>query len=111
MNIETDDIDKVFSTVGSWGKQKTIVVTNGANPIAIWTTQGLKYCDVKQMEESQIRDTDGAGDAFVGGFLAKYIQGCAIEECLNCGVLAAQETMKNVGCSFNSDRMYKICNQ
>lgn len=38
-----------------------------------------------QMEQKLIVDTNGAGDAFVGGFLSQLVCGKAVPECVRAG--------------------------
>jgi adenosine kinase len=53
----------------------------------------------------QIVDTNGAGDAFVGGFLAQLSKKKSIEECVKCGNWAATEIIQRSGCTF-PDKTY-----
>ena len=48
----------------------------------------------------QIVDTNGAGDAFVGGFLAQLAKNKSIEDCVKCGIWAATEIIQRSGCTF-----------
>jgi adenosine kinase len=60
------------------------------------------------MEPSQIVDTNAAGDAFVGGFLARYIRnrergiegGVHIERCITQGHATARVILRHNGCTF-----------
>nr|XP_023025282.1 adenosine kinase [Leptinotarsa decemlineata] len=45
-------------------------------------------------------DTNGAGDAFVGGFLSQYIQELNLETCVKCGMWAASQIIQRSGCTF-----------
>ena len=45
-------------------------------------------------------DTNGAGDAFVGGFFAGYLQGAGIADSVAAGQWAARIVIQNEGCTF-----------
>ena len=45
-------------------------------------------------------DTNGAGDAFVGGFLAAVGLGKSLEEAVKIGNYTASEIIKRHGCNF-----------
>jgi adenosine kinase len=57
----------------------------------------------KFIKNEEIVDTNGAGDAFLGGFLAQWMQGRSIEVCCKAGNTASGVILKNVGCTFPID--------
>ena len=54
---------------------------------------------VESLGESQIVDTNGAGDAFVGGFLAQMAKGEGLDARVRCGIWAATTIIQRSGCS------------
>lgn len=52
------------------------------------------------MPKDQLVDTNGAGDAFVGGFLAKLTQGAELAECVRAGAWAARQIVQESGCKI-----------
>lgn len=50
--------------------------------------------------KEKIVDTNGAGDAFVGGFVAWLIKGKSVEDCVRAGNYAAGVVICNEGCTF-----------
>lgn len=48
----------------------------------------------------EIVDTNGAGDAFVGGFLSQFIQKQPLGVCVRCGIWAARQIIQRSGCTF-----------
>ena len=52
------------------------------------------------IKHEDIVDLNGAGDAFLGGFLSQYMQGKSFEACCKAGNDAAGIIIRNVGCSF-----------
>ena len=53
-----------------------------------------------KLEDDKIIDTNGAGDAFVGGFFAQYLKGQPFEKCIDCGIWISQIVIQRSGCSF-----------
>jgi adenosine kinase len=42
--------------------------------------------EVPKIPKEQIVDTNGAGDSFVGGFLAAYTKGHSVVDCVKAGI-------------------------
>ncbi|KAG9509939.1 Adenosine kinase [Fragariocoptes setiger] len=88
---------------------RIVVITQGEKPIIVAQkipkpdVQGeiedvsMKQIPCKQILESELVDTNGAGDAFAGGFLSQYIQNASIEKCVEVGSYAAREIIKQSG--------------
>lgn len=65
------------------------VITQGANPTIVCIDGKTTSYPVPPLSEDQIVDVNGAGDAFVGGFLSQYLHGADIETCVRAGNYAA----------------------
>ena len=50
-----------------------------------------------------IVDFNGAGDAFLGGFLSQQMLNQTFENCCQLGNKAASVVIKNIGCNFPSN--------
>ena len=48
----------------------------------------------------QLVDTNGAGDAFVAGFLSQLLLGASLEACVAAGHWSAGVIIQHVGCTF-----------
>lgn len=48
-----------------------------------------------------ILDTNGAGDSFVGGYLAYLNKGADLEKCVQAGHYAAGTVIQNSGCAVS----------
>ncbi|CDQ56786.1 unnamed protein product [Oncorhynchus mykiss] len=55
---------------------------------------------VLDIDQNDIVDTNGAGDAFVGGFLSELVQERPLEECIRAGHYAANVIIRRAGCTF-----------
>lgn len=78
------------------GKDATIVAKDGAV---------TKY-DVPLVDKAEIVDTNGAGDAFVGGFLAAFINGKDIAACCAAGNFAAGTIIRTSGTALPDSCSY-----
>ena len=67
----------------------------------------VKQIAVPKIEQEKIIDTNGAGDAFVGGFLAQYAKGENLEKCIDCGIWSSGLIIQRSGCTFPETMEYK----
>jgi adenosine kinase len=110
-----------YGTKQGWGTDlKTVALNLAAQPKASTTrprivvfTQGSECTMVAQdgvvhefavdkLDPSLLVDTNGAGDAFVGGFLSQLLQGKELKECVQAGHWASRVIIQRSGCSFPS---------
>lgn len=61
---------------------------------------GISKFDVDVLPKEALVDTNGAGDAFVGGFLAKLSQAADLAECVRAGNWAARQIIQVSGCKI-----------
>ncbi|XP_064099702.1 uncharacterized protein LOC135210778 isoform X3 [Macrobrachium nipponense] len=87
-------------------RQRIVVYTQGAENVILAKDGKITEFPVIKLSEEELIDTNGAGDAFVGGFLAQLVQGKSTEECIKCGIWAATEIIQRSGCSFPKDLQY-----
>lgn len=105
LNFGTDDVEKIALKITTLNKVNTAnsrmaVITQGQDPVIVAYEGKITSYPVTQLGPNEIVDTNGAGDAFVGGFLAMYIQKKPIAVCVKCGIYAATEVIKQSGCTF-----------
>jgi adenosine kinase len=84
------------------GRPRTVIITQGgAAPVLVVSgpEHQVAEFDVVRLAPEQIVDTNGAGDAFVGGFLAQYVQGAPLEVAVKCGIWAATLIIQRSGCT------------
>ncbi|XP_063847127.1 uncharacterized protein LOC135092489 isoform X2 [Scylla paramamosain] len=82
------------------GKQRLVVVTKGPSPLLYCQGGVVRQRCVPPIAPEDIVDTTGAGDSFVGGFLAALSRGRPLAQCLDCGVWTAQQLLQQKGCTL-----------
>uniref|UniRef100_A0A8C2AT63 Adenosine kinase n=1 Tax=Cyprinus carpio TaxID=7962 RepID=A0A8C2AT63_CYPCA len=100
--FETEDIAEIARRVQSLPKvnknrQRIVVFTQGREDTVATVVTMFPVLDIDQ---NDIVDTNGAGDAFVGGFLSELVQEKPLEECIRAGHYAANVIIRRVGCTF-----------
>ena len=68
-------------------RPRTVIITHGAESTTVVTAGDAepKVFPVHALTDAEIVDTNGAGDAFAGGFLGAYVAGKNLEECVEAG--------------------------
>ncbi|XP_033127320.1 adenosine kinase-like isoform X2 [Anneissia japonica] len=104
-NYETEDLKEIVKKIAAEKKiseqARVVVITQGADNTLVCKEGELKEYPVIKIADKDIVDTNGAGDAFVGGFLAQLVQGKDIEQCIKCANYAANYVIKQSGTSIN----------
>lgn len=103
---DTKDIVEIAKRLCGEPKQRSevgrvVVITRGHKPIIVaeQTKDGVQIqeFECEQIPDEQVVDTNGAGDAFAGGFLSQLIQGADLKHCVQMGSYAAREIIKISG--------------
>ncbi|KAI1378190.1 Ribokinase-like protein [Hypoxylon crocopeplum] len=83
-------------------KPRVAVITQGTLPtvVAIQGQDDVKQYPVHAIDASKINDTNGAGDAFAGGFVAGLVQGKPLETCVDMGQWLARLSIQELGPSY-----------
>ncbi|RKP18198.1 Ribokinase-like protein, partial [Rozella allomycis CSF55] len=81
-------------------RNRIVVITQGADCVIVATKGNIQEFSVAPIPSDEIVDTNGAGDAFVGGFLSQFILGNPIEDCIQKGIYAASVIIRSSGCTF-----------
>lgn len=84
-----DDISLAIHRLLKTNKNRILIITCGCDPV---TASGydperdsldyVLHSTVFKVPNEEIVDTNGCGDAYVGGFLSQYVQGKSLEKCL-----------------------------
>jgi len=71
---------------------RVAILTQGKDPVVVATNKGdgsetkiSKYPVITTLKPDQIIDTNGAGDAFVGGFLCEFALDKPFDDCMLAG--------------------------
>ncbi|KAI8622498.1 Ribokinase-like protein [Chytriomyces sp. MP71] len=81
-------------------RQRTVVITQGAEPTLVAIDGVVTEYPVVAVNSTKIVDTNGAGDAFVGGYLAGLVLGKDIAECVRAGQYVASEVIQQSGPTY-----------
>nr|XP_034191809.1 adenosine kinase 2-like isoform X5 [Osmia lignaria] len=89
-------------------RKRIVVITQGADNILVAKDNKLLEFPAIKLPKEKVVDTNGAGDAFVGGFLAQLIQGKDIEVCVKCGIWAATQIVQRSGCTYEGKPTFAL---
>ncbi|XP_074881826.1 adenosine kinase isoform X4 [Buteo buteo] len=103
--FETEDIKEIARKTQALPKvntkrQRIVVFTQGKDDTVMATENEVTTFPVLVSDQSEIVDTNGAGDAFVGGFLSQLVYDRPVTECIRAGHYAASVIIKRSGCTF-----------
>lgn len=79
---------------------RVVIITQGDLPTIVVSEGKSTEYPVIHIKPEEIVDCNGAGDSFVGGFLAALAQGKNMEECMRCANYAANVIIQTSGCSL-----------
>ncbi|XP_067010590.2 uncharacterized protein Adk2 isoform X2 [Anabrus simplex] len=88
-------------------RSRIAIITQGQNPVLLAKDGIVNEFPVAQLPPEKVVDTNGAGDAFVGGFLAQLVLGKPLETCIRCGIWAATEIIQRYGCTYEGEASFK----
>ncbi|KPP73740.1 hypothetical protein Z043_107156, partial [Scleropages formosus] len=102
---QTEDIEEIAKKAQSLSKenkkrQRIVVFTQGKDGTIVTKGDKAMTFPVLEIDQSEIVDTNGAGDAFVGGFLSQLVQERSLEQCIRAGHYAANVVIRRAGCTF-----------
>lgn len=110
-NWNTTDIQEIASKICGEEKLRTsvgrlVVITQGDRPIIVSEQVDekikVKQYPCKPIPDSEMVDTNGAGDSFAGGFLSQFIQDAPMDFCIDMASYAAREIIKMSGIAMPS---------
>lgn len=103
--VPADEMPSVEAAVQELAKHaKHVIITQGSSSTIYCTGSSISTYPVEPVQPDEIVDTNGAGDAFVGGFLASFLQGYSIDKCIECGHHMASMIIKTSGISFDQSK-------
>lgn len=108
MGWDTKDLTVIATKLAQSEKKtvrpRTVVFTHGASPTVVVVADATRVWSVNEypvipIKADDIVDTNGAGDAFVGGFLAGLAKGIPIADCVAYGNCGANVIIQESGCT------------
>ena len=89
-------------------RPRTVVITHGPKSTTVVNAadpENAKVYPVSPLADAEIVDTNGAGDAFAGGFLGAYILGKNQDECIEAGHKLGSMCVQQVGPTYKWPRV------
>jgi len=80
--------------------KRTVVITQGCDPTIVAINGQVTEHPILALAKDKIVDTNGAGDAYVGGFLAALSKDLPVEDCCKAGAYSASVIVQHSGCTF-----------
>jgi len=81
-------------------RSRTVVFTQGSSSTIVACNGKITEHEVVPLAKDLLVDTNGAGDAFVGGFLSQLVNGKDVEACVKAGNYAAKYIIQTSGTQF-----------
>lgn len=88
-------------------RSRVCVITQGCEPVLLAYDGKIKEFPVDKLPKEKVIDTNGAGDAFSGGFLSQYVQGHDLDVCVRGGIYAATAIIQRSGCTYEGKVTFK----
>ncbi|KAK1904968.1 Adenosine kinase [Dissostichus eleginoides] len=104
LDFETKDIKEIAKKAQALTKvnkkrERIVVLTQGKDKTAM-ASEKFETFPVLKIDPKDIVDTNGAGDAFVGGFLSGLVQDKPLDQCVKAAHYAANVIIRRAGCTF-----------
>merc|ERR1711957_445736 len=90
------------------GGKRTVVITQGSDPTIVCINGNVTEYPILALPKEKLVDTNGAGDAYVGGFLAALSKGLPVADCCKAGAYAASVIVQHSGCTFPASPDYSF---
>ena len=105
LNLGLTEIKEIAIELIKWKKvnqsrPRVVIFTQGPGPIIVCENNTTTEFPILPIKEEEILDTNGAGDAWVGGFLSQLALGKSIRDSIHGGNYAANVVIKRSGCTY-----------
>jgi adenosine kinase len=113
-NFGTEDLREIGRQIvrlpkANPNRKRVVIITQGGkHPVLLFDQDTIREFEVVELTGDAVKDTNGAGDAFVGGFLAQLLQKQSFDNCIRCGIQAAVEIIKRSGCTFDGQFCFDL---
>jgi len=83
-------------------RKRVVVITRGKEDtfVGVQGEEKVKEYSVERIDEKEIADTNGAGDAFAGGFLAGLVEGKDLDTCVKMASWLAKLSLTQTGADY-----------
>lgn len=103
--FETEDVAQIALKAAAMPKSggagdRMVIFTQGAESTIVAYQGKISQFSIIPIAKENIVDTNGAGDAFVGGFLSQHVLGKPLEKSVNAGHWAANYIIQQSGCTL-----------
>merc|ERR1712125_264522 len=109
---ETDDVKFIATRLSlipsAKGRKRTVVITQGSEPTIVAINGLTTEHPILALPKEKLVDTNGAGDAYVGGFLAALSKGLPVADCCKAGAYSASVIVQHSGCTFPATPDYRF---
>ncbi|TPX33539.1 adenosine kinase [Synchytrium endobioticum] len=106
--LGTNDVAEIALHIAALPKKtskpRLVVFTQGTHPTIVAYEGKATIYPIIKVAASKIVDTNGAGDAFCGGFLSQYVQGKSIEQCVAGGLHLASIVVQRSGPTYPQEK-------
>ncbi|KAJ1674698.1 adenosine kinase, partial [Spiromyces aspiralis] len=117
-DLGTTNLEKIAHAAANMPKHdssrpRIVVFTHGNNPtiVAIQGEDVLKEYPVTYIPNEEIADTNGAGDAFVAGFLSQLLLERPLTDCIEAGNWLAGKVIREVGPTYPAGKLEFVPSQ
>jgi adenosine kinase len=103
MELGLDDTTKIAQHMANLpknGAPRTVIITNGSDPTIVATSTTMQQFAVEKIPLEELVDTNGAGDAFAGGFLSQLVQNMPLSNAISAGHYTAGVIVRRSGINF-----------
>ncbi|KAI8911071.1 Ribokinase-like protein [Gorgonomyces haynaldii] len=94
---------KIAALPKATSKPRLVVLTQGAHPTCVAFEGKTTLFPIIPIAVEKIKDTNGAGDAFCGGFLSQFVQGASVPQSVAAGHYVAHVVIQRDGPSYPSE--------
>ena len=105
LNLGLEDIKEIAKEIVkrpkiNLNRPRVVIFTQGAGAVLVCRGDTVTEFPILPIKEEEIVDTNGAGDAWVGGFLSQLVLDKPIDECIRGGNYTANVVIKRSGCTY-----------
>lgn len=114
-DLDTENLEQIAKHIAllpkmNTSRQRTVVFTQGTEATLVATadivkrTVHIKWYPIHKISADDVTDSNGAGDAFAGGFIAGLVQDKDIDTAIDMGQWLAKLSLQELGPSYPSPK-------